>query len=49
MLMMLIYWEYINTINRNKEVLLQARKKVDLEINTKKAKYMVVSRHQSAG
>jgi hypothetical protein len=46
---MLIYWMKTNTITRNTEPLLVARREVGLEINTQKAKYMVVSRHQNVG
>jgi hypothetical protein len=38
----------INTINKT-EALTNASKKVGLEVNTKKVKYMLLSRHQNAG
>jgi hypothetical protein len=39
----------INTIKRNREVLLEAIREVGLELNTEKAKYMAVFHHQNAG
>jgi hypothetical protein len=39
--------ENINTIKKNPEALLQAGKEVDLEADTEKIKYMVVSRRQN--
>jgi hypothetical protein len=36
----------INIIKKNKEALLQAGRDVSLEVDTEKAKYMVVSHHQ---
>jgi hypothetical protein len=38
--------ENINTIIKNIEALLQTSSEVGLEINTEKAKYMVVYRHK---
>jgi hypothetical protein len=38
----------INTTNRNKEILLDAREKVGLEVNAEKLS-MHMSRHQNAG
>jgi hypothetical protein len=35
----------INTINENTETLLEANRDVGLEINAKKTKYMIMSRH----
>jgi len=40
--------ENTNTIKKNTKVVLEARRKVGLEVNTEKTKYMVVSRHQNA-
>jgi hypothetical protein len=34
---------------QNKETLIDASKKVGLEVNTEKTKYMLLSRHQNAG
>jgi hypothetical protein len=39
----------INITNRKTEALLEASTEVDIEVNTGKTKYMVVSRHQNAG
>jgi hypothetical protein len=38
-----------DTIERNTQTLIVASKEVGLEINTKKTKYMLLSRHQNAG
>jgi hypothetical protein len=38
----------IETINRNAETFIDATKKVGLEINVEKTKYMLVSRYQNA-
>jgi hypothetical protein len=38
-----------DTIKKNTDTLIDASKEVDLEINVKKTKYMLVSRHQNAG
>jgi hypothetical protein len=39
----------INTIEKNIETLIDASKKVGLEINVEKTKYMLLSRHQNTG
>jgi hypothetical protein len=39
----------IDTIKRNTETLIDTSKEVGLEVNTKKTKYMLLSRHQNAG
>jgi ribosomal protein S2 len=39
----------IDTIKKNTETLIDARKEVGLEVNTGKTKYMFLSRHQNAG
>jgi hypothetical protein len=39
----------IDTISKNIETLIIASKEVDLEINVKKTKCMLLSRHQNAG
>jgi hypothetical protein len=39
----------INTINENKEILLEASRDVGLEINAEKTKYMIMSRHPNSG
>jgi hypothetical protein len=39
----------INTINKNTKALLQANKEVDLDVNTEKTKYMLMSHHQNVG
>jgi hypothetical protein len=41
--------ENINTIKKNAEALLDASKEICLEVNSEKAKYMFMSRHQTAG
>jgi hypothetical protein len=41
--------ENINAIKKSTETLLEASKKVGLEVNTEKAKYMVTSCHQNVG
>jgi hypothetical protein len=38
-----------NTIKRKRKPLLQASREVDLEVNTEKTKYIVMSHHQNAG
>jgi hypothetical protein len=38
----------IDTINRNTETFIDASKKVGLEVNVEKTKYMLVSRDQNA-
>jgi hypothetical protein len=37
------------TVNKNTETLIDASKKVSLEINVEKNKYMLLSHHQNAG
>jgi hypothetical protein len=44
-----ILGENKSNISKNTEALLEASTVVDLEVNTEKAKYMVVSRHQNLG
>jgi hypothetical protein len=39
----------INTIKRNTHTLIEASKEIDLEGNTEKTKYMLLSHHQNAG
>jgi hypothetical protein len=39
----------IDTIKKNMETLIDTSKEVDLEANTKKTKYMLLSHHQNAG
>jgi hypothetical protein len=39
----------IDTIKKNTEIVIDASKKVGLEVNAEKTKYMVLSHHQSAG
>jgi hypothetical protein len=39
----------IDTTKKNSESLIEASKKVGLEVKTEKAKYMLLSRHQNAG
>jgi hypothetical protein len=39
----------VDTIKKNTEPLLDASKEVGLEVNTEKAKYMLLSHHQHAG
>jgi hypothetical protein len=39
----------INTIEENTETLLEASRDVGLEINAKKTKYMIMSRHPNSG
>jgi hypothetical protein len=39
----------IHAIKKNMETLIDASKEVGLEVNTKKTKYMLLSRHQNAG
>jgi cob(I)alamin adenosyltransferase len=53
---MLVYADDINllednidTIKKNTEPLIEANKEVDLEVNTEKTKYVLLSRHQNAG
>jgi hypothetical protein len=39
----------IDSINKNTETLIDASKKVGLEINIEKTKYMLLSRHHNVG
>jgi hypothetical protein len=39
----------INIIKKNAETLLDASKEIGLEVNSEKTKYMIMSRHQTAG
>jgi hypothetical protein len=39
----------IDTIKKNTETFIDASKEVDLEVNAEMPKYMLLSRHQSAG
>jgi hypothetical protein len=39
----------IDTIKKNMETSIDASKKVGLEVNTEKIKYMLLSRHQNGG
>jgi hypothetical protein len=39
----------VDTINKNTEILIDARKEVGLEVTVEKTKYMLVSHHQNAG
>jgi hypothetical protein len=41
--------ENIDTMKKNMETLIDASKKVGLEINTERTKYMLPSHHQNAG
>jgi hypothetical protein len=48
MLMMLIFWEKTqDTIQKNTEAVLDASKEVGLEVNSKKTKYMLLSRKKA--
>jgi len=38
--------ENINSVKKSKEILLEASREVDLEVNTEKIKYMVIYRHK---
>jgi hypothetical protein len=48
---MLIYWEeeQIRTIKKNTKALVVASKKIGLEVNADKTKYMTMFRDQNAG
>ncbi|PNF32661.1 hypothetical protein B7P43_G13126, partial [Cryptotermes secundus] len=39
----------VDTIEKNRQTLIDASKEVGLEVNTEKTKYMLLSRHQNAG
>jgi hypothetical protein len=39
----------IETIKKNAQTVIDARKEVGLDVNTEKTKYMLLSRHQNAG
>jgi hypothetical protein len=41
--------DIINTVKKNTYTLIDASKKVGLEVYTEKTKYMLLSRHQNAG
>jgi hypothetical protein len=41
--------DYINTIRKSTEVLLETSRAVGLEVNTEKTKYMFISRYQNVG
>jgi len=41
--------ESVITINKKRDALFEASKKVGLEVVTETVKYMVMSRHQNAG
>jgi hypothetical protein len=54
--LLLVYADDVNlldddiyTIKKNTQTLIDAGKEVDLEANTGKTKYMLLSRHQNAG
>jgi hypothetical protein len=40
---------YIDTMKSNTQTLIDASKEIDLEANTEKTKYMLLSCHQNAG
>jgi hypothetical protein len=46
---MTLWWENTDTIQRSTEGLLQASKEVDLEVNSEKTKYMLMSYYQKGG
>jgi hypothetical protein len=39
----------IDTLKKNREALIDGSKEVGLEVNTKKAKYMLISRYKNGG
>jgi hypothetical protein len=41
--------ENTDTLNKNTEAVLEARREDGVEVNTEKTRYMVVSRHQNVG
>jgi hypothetical protein len=43
------YIQYIDTIKKNTQSLIDASKKISLEVNIEKTKYMLLSRHQNTG
>ena len=47
MLMMLIYWAEVYTIEKNTEASVVASKEIGLEVSSEKTKYMVMSRGQN--
>jgi hypothetical protein len=44
-----LLYDNMNTIKKNTETLADAGKEFGPEVNTEKAKYMLLSRHQNAG
>jgi hypothetical protein len=45
---MLIYWETIDTINKNTETLIHGSKEIGLEVNVEETKHMLVALDQNA-
>jgi hypothetical protein len=46
---MLVYADDVNLMGDNTQTVTDASKKVGLEVNTEKTKYVLLSRHQNAG